>query len=696
MSYIVEQNKPLFLTKITDIGRKAIAQGNFNFKYWAIGDSEINYDLINLIPEGLGNPSILKPKDNNPLFNSYITEDDCTQLQPISDGMLKVAKCCVRNAATERGFFEGTGVTTPILKNNAAYVKYSGTVQLSDLDGGITLNLNTVAFNDGDLLLLKIANSATGVLNATETEKPVLYLWFKIIKQGISTIVELDRRLPDFSFMQPDVAVNFYIFEGDESIDNFYATGQTNIVWLEEKLEFRPECDTTDVNVLNFNGVWNEDFAGILDNLQDYTKHGSFDYHTTKHYLGYDDICATGETVSVDCQDKLNFITDQYKKGIGIIHFSNNSTLNEYGEYFYIDNLNSLQLKLKLPTLMWHRRDFGGSGLGDKLGMQFVSSGQEKTLKNTDIKYFDLVEEFTLIGDRTPIAVGKIFHNLKIVVIDDEELLAAMSYKSNRNYTLPKLNGKMTFPTGGANNGVIPPNKTAYVTYALESHNGVKYTLPCQNYTKVTNNTDIYRDIEVSIEDTGLLPYMRQYNEMGYDGYGFYAHKFKLLIQIVDNDTDRPVSDAWKSLDLTNVKITGIAGYPINPTLLENQNPSNIGFTISKGFLDANSTTYSLQFLGIPASGCDEVLHFGDERFFFGNLETQIGACIYKNILSVKIQEQLFSKSTNTSWKDDEQPIVSEIGIFNDKQELVMVSKLSKPIKLIENSISELEISLDF
>ena len=47
MSYIIDRGSPLFLTKLTDNGRKAIAQGKFNISYYGIGDSEVSYDAVN-------------------------------------------------------------------------------------------------------------------------------------------------------------------------------------------------------------------------------------------------------------------------------------------------------------------------------------------------------------------------------------------------------------------------------------------------------------------------------------------------------------------------------------------------------------------------------------------------------------------------------------------------------------------------
>ena len=46
MSYITleNSNSPIVNVKLTDTGRKKLAQGQLNFSAWAIGDSEINYD----------------------------------------------------------------------------------------------------------------------------------------------------------------------------------------------------------------------------------------------------------------------------------------------------------------------------------------------------------------------------------------------------------------------------------------------------------------------------------------------------------------------------------------------------------------------------------------------------------------------------------------------------------------------------
>ena len=77
---------------------------------------------------------------------------------------------------------------------------------------------------------------------------------------------------------------------------------------------------------------------------------------------------------------------------------------------------------------MWHKSN------SDTLGVTLIASGDSKlltgTTKSLDVVYYDLC-------DINGFVVGKVFPDLKIFVIEDQELLFAMSYKSNRSWTLP-------------------------------------------------------------------------------------------------------------------------------------------------------------------------------------------------------------------------------------------------------------------
>lgn len=63
MGYIIKGNQGLVVTRLTDVGRRKISQGNFNVSYFQVGDSEVNYQEV---PEDydFSNAMILEPAFN--------------------------------------------------------------------------------------------------------------------------------------------------------------------------------------------------------------------------------------------------------------------------------------------------------------------------------------------------------------------------------------------------------------------------------------------------------------------------------------------------------------------------------------------------------------------------------------------------------------------------------------------------------
>ena len=46
MSYIIKNTSGLINTRLTDVGRRNISQGNFSISYFQIGDSEVSYSAV--------------------------------------------------------------------------------------------------------------------------------------------------------------------------------------------------------------------------------------------------------------------------------------------------------------------------------------------------------------------------------------------------------------------------------------------------------------------------------------------------------------------------------------------------------------------------------------------------------------------------------------------------------------------------
>jgi len=134
---------------------------------------------------------------------------------------------------------------------------------------------------------------------------------------------------------------------------------------------------------------------------------------------------------------------------------------------------------------------------------------------------------------------------------------------------------------------------------------------------------------------------------------------------------------------------------------LESQSPVTNGFVIDM-IKDSGTTIYDItQSLSMAPVTTPNILQFGDERFFYGNLETYIGATIFKTIFDIRINSGQFVATTNETRSTDPSTNppdirVSEVGIYDSDNDLVVIGKLSKPIKLEAGSTVMIELSMDF
>jgi hypothetical protein len=699
---------------MTDIGRMKLSMGQLNFTYWGIGDSEINYGREIIVDNNQsdvslsGSSRILRPFDTQPNIKYFITPSTATSnLQLINDSNINVVKAIVNNEAIERGFFTdnlgliNTAFTTTI---NSTLTPYQQPILNTRLSGTSIITLSaTTNYSVGDNLLLKLSNSKVGSIPLTDTIKSTPNLWYRIQDMTGNTI-QLDRNLPNLTL---DSATSQVIIYRGGEVYNSIATGNTTSYWDSGTLSFNSSVNITcsDIPVWNMNNIWCENLAGLSANTayQDYTKFGSYQYLGTKNpYFEY--LCQnTGNTTNFNCNGPGIAYPDDVSKSISVIHYTNNAISNLYGEFLYVDATNNKYVQVHLPNIMYHRVGYSTQS-GQTMGMTFIASGKTEYIGSSEIEYIDLIEYpnyLSTTATTTPLIVGKVFPQLKMIVFDDDEIVAAMSYKSNRNWTLPELSANIVAPSGGTSTGILLPNKTIYLTYSLENTGatGLTSSLPCQKYVKVTNNSSSAKDISFKINKTDVLPYMRKTEKSNYDGYGFYATNFKLLYQIVDDTITRPNPASWNVYDYTSTNITNVTSQTIDPLLLENQNPTGFILDLIKNSTASNFNLVTL--LNMPPNNQPNYLQFGDERFFYGNIETYIGATIYKTIFDLTINATQFNSTSNptrsnNSLTNPPNIKITEVGIYDSSQNLVCIGKLSNPVALTPQATITIEASLDF
>lgn len=558
MSYIIKKNEPLVNLKLTDTGRRNLSSGNLNFTNFALGDGEMDYSSDNPVLI-----NVLRPVDKQHDIQYPVPYEGTIIEQPIS--LLTSVQNEVFTPAKERGFFTfnlNTNVTeldsNLWLIGNLTGSTHTNATEIVLFDTNRTVvNSYKESIDAGDFLFLKFKTTGyTQSYNANEPNEeingdPIPYLMYIIqeinglptfdisglttgtttgLTTGFTTGVtfNLDRELPNFS----NYVVDAFIYPGKDTIKDYYDNDTPIAYWNGGLLDFTSNCTLSndDVPVWNMNIVTIEDILG-LDNT---VYKGKFTAKSRNYW---------GTAINYDY-----FLDGNVRDKIGVIHYTNNSVSNYYAEGFYKDTL-----KLKIPYIMWHKKQFGGVSLADSIGYTFVCDSVLKNMgANNTIRYYDLVDQET-----TPTIVGKVLIDQKIIIIEDQELLAVMSYKANRNWTLPTPKLTLTEPgvcPGSNFAGCLLNNETLHVSYLFLDDNGIS-GLHCENYTTITNQSGTVKDVIFEFPKNSNDP---NYSEFGYlmdfndtEGYGYRVGSILLLWQKTPL-TAKPAPSEWNFLNVNN------------------------------------------------------------------------------------------------------------------------------------------------
>lgn len=689
MSYISKNTGAFVNARITDKGRELLSIGQLNFSTFRLGDSEVDYSTLGA-SYNIALENVLKAKPNQPTLKTPLLPTANAITPDVSIDSLTPIELREIVSGPEKGFFTYMSGATPIeytAYTTSNYVVQADTfIPLTNMDGTNVVNVSqgpsyqsgSTEPSIGDYMLIKMSNPellTTQTKGVVEVDAPVPYLWYKV--QSLSGTVSadtlevtVDRDLPNFS-TSPTTNEALTMFYPNPNNGYTFDTGMYSggTVW-------------------NMNNVWTDNIIGVDTSVYEgFASYGSESFVGSKEYYGY-----TSEL-------QLSGDTDGYSNNINsisILHYSNSESCQNvpqeiYGEKFYVDTTIGQSPIVKMPTLMWHRREFLGSGTGDLIGNNFVVTGETKTVTlggtPTQITYNDLVDE-----NQPDIKVGRLFPDLQTITIDNQELVAALSYKSNRNWTLPTLGYGLTTNT----NGLFSQTQDVYVTYMLSnSSSGYTTGLHCQNVTPVLFggindepcSPDASRkDVDVTLP-TGQLPYM-----MVSGGTGWYADTFELLVQRVPSGT-APNPSNWTKIDYTASINSHSVGDRIDPINLESTT-----YTVTEDLFTNSGSTFNLDdYINIPEIGETDILQFGDEYFFYGNMEASGLNTKYRTQFNFTIPPTQFNNSTNPTFSNSGQlPHISELGVYDNVGNLVAIGKFITPIEKTNVTTIILEVALDF
>ena len=566
----------------------------------------------------------------------------------------------------------------------------------------------------------------------------------------------LDRPTPDYTNFSVNCIARALIYP--PKMTPLYDSFTPEPHWSKSVIDFESVCDTDqfDVKIWNMNIPWTENPAGLISTIyDDYTKFGSIAYIGQKEYLGY---TTNAQTSTDDVYYYNSFgdkkvVTPKEQKAIAIIHYTNQTIDFFYGEKFAMQPYDSQNpentqgqarnFKLYMPTLMWHKNteccfgqtfyvdppNFDGKNL---FQVQYTKSNVSSNMNQPGLRYFNLWDTFAQ-SNGLPSRIGKVYPDSQMIVIDDEEVVAALSYKSNRNWTLPAPQISLITPnTCGTSNttGVLTGgSETLWITYRLSNNYDFTNSLHCNYYSSLvgtenvctpdtpqnvavrfggefyclvqpgyspTTTTTTYSPLTTTTTysplttttTNGPLTTTTTHCPTCIVPTGFYATQFEVLAQKTLNGV-RPNPTQWKLIDFTD-QISGmfVNGYVTQESLtattfvITSENYSSAPYYNLNNYVDL-----------VPLNTTTPKLNFGDEYYFYGSLETDIQATIYEMKYKINLSSTEFLVSQNPTWTFGTKSYVSEIALLDENKDILVMSKLQSPV--LRQGIQQYVVKLD-
>lgn len=633
-------------TRLTQKGRESIANGNFVITHFAVGDSEYSYT------DSTTGQIVMAPFDDYGNVKYPLSYVSGSSPYGIPVSLMEMTECS--NVMGPAGFVSGS------------YIK-SGYETVSSFTGD-TDTITVVAgsnYTTGSFITLALnANKLDDDLITGQTNSYI----YKVVSTG-STSITLDRTVP----LLP--SSNVVVIQNDDEFENPLPTGTTE-----------------QHNPWTLNVVWDQKPIGLGNTHRSITGYASNGYVGTKEFFGYKlsegQTYNTGTTIA-NTVDELITITPEEQKAIAIIHYSKNGDDVDPNRFFKYDdhiststgftspNASDLSdeeyFEVNIPFLLYHRNPTG-STIGATFHMGLTDKEMVSTYNSRFVlKYRDLLDE-------QDVRVGKIFYNQQVIVFDDEEIVAALDYKSNRKFTLPapKVSAIIT------NDPItdLTTGKTMWVTYML-SYSGDTNTnsLPCNYYTKLTGSTTPH---SVSVK-FGSNEFQYLQTTTGNTINGHIANEFYLLFQITNNG-EYPDSDAWSYYKHTGITLNG-AG------LIESTQLSNQTFTINESDVSGATSSFNLGDFMTSDFTTSSGPYFGDEQPYPGSINVVRSTEIQTLTFRANLPSDKFTTSVNPTYQSGN-PMITEVALLNSNKETLIMAKMSEPLE--RSGDQTIDVQLDF
>lgn len=709
MSFLNEINSEHLAARITNKGRKKIAQGDFNIHYFQLGDSEFDYAFSEF--DGTSTRPAQKvftplDKDNQVKYPYKISESSLTGTtfgNPIQVSQTETIRNVMGPAGYVSNYIEYDaeicdGTTVECGWEQIDISAMSGTTSLVIPTGTtffncnfITIYLDTLCGSDDT-----IQDDATSFV----------YKITNLITGETSNTLTLDRPMPDYSSLEPK---GITVICNECSPQYPGAHDETKVCL---PIPPHPE-DQQDPWILNT--VWSKkpagmdygtDMYGLVEDerLSGYTSNV---FVSTKEFFGYNTSSGqtsnTGTTITNSFGDTVIVLPEE-QKCISVIHYSkvgdilrdpdlgfkyedfistNNVIDESLVDDLFGDPLTDLEyFEIYIPFIYYHRTT------GTTVGARFFMGTTDMSIDSTAIDTKLNQMKYRYLIDEDGHNVGKVFYNHKVIIFDDEEIVAALDYKSNRRYTLPAPRIAMV-PTDtkcGIDGEPLTPlmsgttGQTIFVTYILEYTGDTRLNgLHCNYYTKLTGTTTP-GDVSIKFSEN---EFRHMKTDLLGSTNGFISNKFEILVQKVDTG-NQPDPTMWKIIDFTSEIPNHTVGTIINPVNLRNKR-----FVISNSDYE-NASRYDLETYLQPSidfpneyPGNTHLLttpEFGDEQPFTGSIKLVRAIDLEVMRFLINLPSGEFTTTQNPSFITGKPKRITEVALLNENKEVLVIAKVPKPI----------------
>ncbi len=702
MSFLDNSNSEFLSARITRKGRKSIAEGNFVIKYFQVGDSEFDYTFSGFTGTGsTPRQRVLSPMDGDQhiKYPYLLAANDTINY---GNAIEQSITTTLKNAMGPAGFVSNykeydedvcTGTTVECLVKEIA---------LSEVDGTNILSVpNATGFSQCEFVTIVFKNqflSENYVISGGSQS-----LVYKITNVG-ATELTFDRPMPNLSSQSgyAQVVCNKCSLEYPEAPSGSSVCSPLPIDNLAQHDPWTLET------------IWTQRPAGMdvgggtLDEtLSGYT---GTQFASLKEYLGYTSDSGqtftnlTGGTITNPTSYTNSFgervdVKPVNQRCIAVIHYSElgdivndperffkyddyigTSTTDEYYTYDPDELVSDVNhFEVYIPFIFYHRNT--GTTVGAKFVMDttdyYVSSSKNTKPNSNNLK-------FRFLLDEQGIRVGKVFVDKKIIVFDDQELVAVLEYKSNRKYTLPapRFNTvPVDLPTFYDLDPVVLTGQTAWVTYMFQfTGDTYRNGMHCNYYGEITGATNSNIGFRFDTGDFRFLSNSSYFT-------GFTANKFYALVQVVQTG-NQPSSDGWKIIDLTSQ----ISGHTVG-NLISKTSMCGYQFVIT-GDMYNSASPYDIEtYLG-PLPNVDQptLPQFGDSQPFPGAVQLTRATDVEVMNFMVNLPGTQFLTTQNPTYVTGVPKRITEIALLNENKEPLVSGKLAKPLERTGNQVFSVRI----